>query len=158
MANGKSCWSVMFSFYISVCLFPICHLFLPPGDRYWVFSESNLDSGYPKSLKEMGTGLPKDRIDTALYYTPTGQTFFFRANKLVILHMCVHHRLLRNLMSPDVSLIVILRKNPFTASLPQAVFECWPYKVQTHELNHLPEMTNLPLQKSQTLEQTLGEL
>lgn len=64
-------------------------LFLSPGDRYWVFSESNLDSGYPKSLNEMGTGLPKDRIDTALYYTPTGQTFFFRANKLVIFHMCV---------------------------------------------------------------------
>nr|XP_019960133.1 PREDICTED: matrix metalloproteinase-14-like [Paralichthys olivaceus] len=51
------------------------------GDKYWVFSESLLDSGYPKSLKEMGTGLPKDRIDAALYYTPTGQTFFFRANK-----------------------------------------------------------------------------
>ncbi|XP_026169109.1 matrix metalloproteinase-14b [Mastacembelus armatus] len=51
------------------------------GDRYWLFSESILDSGYPKSLKEMGTGLPKDRIDAALFYTPTGQTFFFRANK-----------------------------------------------------------------------------
>lgn len=62
---------------------------LSPGDRYWVFSESILDSGFPKSLKEMGTGLPKDRIDAALYYTPTGQTFFFRANKLVILLVCV---------------------------------------------------------------------
>ncbi|XP_023140303.2 matrix metalloproteinase-14b [Amphiprion ocellaris] len=51
------------------------------GDRYWVFSESILDHGYPKSLKEMGTGLPKDRIDAALFYTPTGQTFYFRANK-----------------------------------------------------------------------------
>uniref|UniRef100_A0A7N6C284 Peptidase metallopeptidase domain-containing protein n=1 Tax=Anabas testudineus TaxID=64144 RepID=A0A7N6C284_ANATE len=50
------------------------------ADRYWVFSESNLDSGYPKNLKEMGSGLPKDRIDAALYYTPTGQTYFFRAN------------------------------------------------------------------------------
>ncbi|XP_028988274.1 matrix metalloproteinase-14b [Betta splendens] len=51
------------------------------GDRYWVFSESNLDAGYPKTLKEMGSGLPTDRIDAALYYTLTGQTFFFRANK-----------------------------------------------------------------------------
>uniref|UniRef100_A0A669ED72 Matrix metallopeptidase 14b (membrane-inserted) n=1 Tax=Oreochromis niloticus TaxID=8128 RepID=A0A669ED72_ORENI len=50
------------------------------GDRYWVFTESILDSGYPRSLKEMGTGLPKDRIDAALYYTPTGQTYFFRGN------------------------------------------------------------------------------
>uniref|UniRef100_A0A668AGQ4 Matrix metallopeptidase 14b (membrane-inserted) n=1 Tax=Myripristis murdjan TaxID=586833 RepID=A0A668AGQ4_9TELE len=51
------------------------------GDRYWVFSESNLESGYPRNLKEMGTGLPKDRIDAALFYTPTGQTYYFRANK-----------------------------------------------------------------------------
>ncbi|XP_014870346.1 matrix metalloproteinase-14b [Poecilia latipinna] len=51
------------------------------GDRYWLFSESILDSGYPKYLKEMGSGLPKDRIDAALFYTPNGQTFFFRANK-----------------------------------------------------------------------------
>lgn len=62
---------------------------LSAGDRYWVFTESILDHGYPKSLKEMGNGLPKDRIDTALYYTPTGQTFFFRANKLVIFLVCV---------------------------------------------------------------------
>ncbi|XP_008332954.1 matrix metalloproteinase-14b [Cynoglossus semilaevis] len=50
------------------------------GDKYWVFTESNLESGYPRTLKEMGTGLPRDRIDAALYYTPTGQTFFFRGN------------------------------------------------------------------------------
>lgn len=64
------------------------------GDRYWVFTESILDPGYPRSLKEMGTGLPKDRIDAALYYTPTGQTYFFRGNKLVIVHfvfVCVYH-------------------------------------------------------------------
>uniref|UniRef100_A0A3Q2QWI1 Matrix metallopeptidase 14b (membrane-inserted) n=1 Tax=Fundulus heteroclitus TaxID=8078 RepID=A0A3Q2QWI1_FUNHE len=51
------------------------------GDRYWVFTESLLDSGYPKYISEMGSGLPKDRIDAALFYTPNGQTFFFRANK-----------------------------------------------------------------------------
>lgn len=46
-----------------------------------MFTESILDPGFPKSLKEMGSGLPRDRIDAALYYTPTGQTFYFRANK-----------------------------------------------------------------------------
>lgn len=51
------------------------------GDRYWVYSESALDKESPKSLKELGTGLPKDKIDAALFYTPTGQTFFFRGNK-----------------------------------------------------------------------------
>ncbi|XP_053738488.1 matrix metalloproteinase-14b [Synchiropus splendidus] len=51
------------------------------GDRYWVFSESILDTGFPMTLKEMGSGLPKDRIDAALFYTPTGQTYFFRGDK-----------------------------------------------------------------------------
>uniref|UniRef100_A0A8C4E9Y3 Matrix metallopeptidase 14a (membrane-inserted) n=1 Tax=Dicentrarchus labrax TaxID=13489 RepID=A0A8C4E9Y3_DICLA len=48
------------------------------GDRYWVFSESTMDKESPKNLKDMGTGLPKDKIDAALYYTLTGQTYFFR--------------------------------------------------------------------------------
>ncbi|KAM7366349.1 hypothetical protein PAMP_015797 [Pampus punctatissimus] len=51
------------------------------GDRYWVFSESSMEKDSPKSLKDMGTGLPKDKIDAALFYTPTGQTFFFRGTK-----------------------------------------------------------------------------
>lgn len=53
-----------------------------------MFTESHLDSGFPKNLKEMGTGLPKDRIDAALYYTPNGQTYYFRADKLVIVLVC----------------------------------------------------------------------
>ncbi|XP_070849729.1 matrix metalloproteinase-14a [Chaetodon trifascialis] len=48
------------------------------GDRYWVFSESSMDKDSPKSLRDLGTGLPKDKIDAALFYTPTGQTYFFR--------------------------------------------------------------------------------
>jgi len=66
--------------YLSLSL----SLSLSLGDKYWVFTESVLDPSFPKSLTEMGTGLPKDRIDAALYYTPTGQTYYFRANKLVI--------------------------------------------------------------------------
>lgn len=61
-----------------------CHLWLA-GDRHWVFTESNLESGYPKTLREMGNGLPKDKLDAALLYTPTGNTYFFRGNKLVAL-------------------------------------------------------------------------
>ncbi|XP_062300346.1 matrix metalloproteinase-14a isoform X1 [Scomber scombrus] len=51
------------------------------GDRYWVFSESIMEKDSPKSLKDLGTGLPKDKIDAALFYTPTGQTYFFRGTK-----------------------------------------------------------------------------
>ncbi|XP_061133556.1 matrix metalloproteinase-14a [Syngnathus typhle] len=51
------------------------------GDKYWVFSESTMDKDSPKSLRDMGSGLPQDRMDAALFYTPTGQTYFFRGTK-----------------------------------------------------------------------------
>ncbi|XP_004079882.1 matrix metalloproteinase-14 [Oryzias latipes] len=51
------------------------------GDKYWVFSESTLEKDYPKNLGDLGTGLPKDRIDAALLYTHTGQTFFFKGSQ-----------------------------------------------------------------------------
>ncbi|XP_041925770.1 matrix metalloproteinase-14a [Alosa sapidissima] len=49
--------------------------------RYWVFNEYTMEKGYPKSLKELGTGLPKDKLDAAIFYTPTGMTYFFRGDK-----------------------------------------------------------------------------
>ncbi|XP_034712416.1 matrix metalloproteinase-14a [Etheostoma cragini] len=51
------------------------------ADRYWVFSENRMEKDSPKSLKDLGTGLPKDKIDAALFYTPTGQTYLFRGTK-----------------------------------------------------------------------------
>lgn len=51
------------------------------AEKYWVYSEATLDHGYPKTFKELGTGLPKDRIDAALFYTPNGNTYFFRGSK-----------------------------------------------------------------------------
>ncbi|XP_052458325.1 matrix metalloproteinase-14-like [Carassius gibelio] len=51
------------------------------GDKYWVFKDTNMEEGYPKSLKELGTGLPTDKLDAAVFYTPTGNTYFFRGTK-----------------------------------------------------------------------------
>lgn len=59
----------------------VLSLYLCPGERYWVYSESSLERGYPKSIKDLGTGLPKDKIDAALFYTPTGQTYFFKGTQ-----------------------------------------------------------------------------
>ncbi|TRY57459.1 hypothetical protein DNTS_014212 [Danionella cerebrum] len=51
------------------------------GDKYWIFNEAKMEEGYPKTFKELGTGLPRDRLDAAIFYTPTGNTYFFRGSK-----------------------------------------------------------------------------
>ncbi|XP_020819161.1 matrix metalloproteinase-15 isoform X1 [Phascolarctos cinereus] len=51
------------------------------GDRYWLFREANLESGYPQPLTSYGLGIPYDRIDTAIWWEPTGHTFFFQEDR-----------------------------------------------------------------------------
>lgn len=60
-------------------LIPILHR--PPGDRYWLFREANLEPGYPQPLVTYGQGIPYDSIDTAIWWEPTGHTFFFRGDR-----------------------------------------------------------------------------
>uniref|UniRef100_A0A4W5KHX4 Matrix metalloproteinase-14 n=1 Tax=Hucho hucho TaxID=62062 RepID=A0A4W5KHX4_9TELE len=51
------------------------------GDRYWVFREADVVPGYPQPLVEYGQGIPSDRIDTAIWWEPTGYTYFFRGDR-----------------------------------------------------------------------------
>lgn len=53
----------------------------PPGDKYWVFKEVTAEPGYPRSLGDMGSSLPKDGIDTALRWEPVGKTYFFKGDQ-----------------------------------------------------------------------------
>ncbi|XP_075392822.1 matrix metalloproteinase-15 [Tenrec ecaudatus] len=51
------------------------------GDRYWLFREANLEPGYPQPLTSYGVGIPYNRIDTAIWWEPTGHTFFFQEDR-----------------------------------------------------------------------------
>ncbi|XP_063801918.1 matrix metalloproteinase-15 isoform X2 [Pseudophryne corroboree] len=51
------------------------------GDKYWLFREANLESGYPQPLTNFGYGIPYDRIDTAIWWEPTGHTYFFQGDR-----------------------------------------------------------------------------
>lgn len=53
----------------------------PAGDRYWLFREANLEPGYPQPLTSYGLGIPYDHIDTAIWWEPTGHTFFFQEDR-----------------------------------------------------------------------------
>lgn len=60
---------------------PPCQTLSPLGDRYWLFREANLEPGYPQPLVTYGQGIPYDSIDTAVWWEPTGHTFFFRGDR-----------------------------------------------------------------------------
>ncbi|XP_072106508.1 matrix metalloproteinase-24-like [Mobula birostris] len=51
------------------------------GDKYWVFKEVTAEPGYPHGLLQLGKGLPREGIDTALRWEPVGKTYFFKGNK-----------------------------------------------------------------------------
>ncbi|XP_038662918.1 matrix metalloproteinase-15 [Scyliorhinus canicula] len=51
------------------------------GDKFWLFNEAMLEPGYPRHLMELGAGMPHDRIDAAIWWEITGQTYFFREDR-----------------------------------------------------------------------------
>lgn len=50
------------------------------GNRFWLFREANLEPGYPLELTDYGQDIPYDRIDTAIWWEPSGYTYFFQGD------------------------------------------------------------------------------
>ncbi|KAF5905090.1 matrix metalloproteinase-15-like [Clarias magur] len=51
------------------------------GDRFWIFREANLEQGYPQDLVEYGRDIPYDKIETAIWWEPSGYTYFFKGDR-----------------------------------------------------------------------------
>lgn len=64
--------------------FPLIWLFVfcinPAGSKYWLFREADVEPGYPQDLFRYGQGMP-DRVDTAVWWEPSGYTYFFRGDR-----------------------------------------------------------------------------
>lgn len=58
---------------------PLSSFFL--GNRFWLFREANLEPGYPQELVDFGQDVPYDRIDTAIWWEPTGFTYLFQGDQ-----------------------------------------------------------------------------
>ncbi|MCJ8734455.1 hypothetical protein PDJAM_G00235560 [Pangasius djambal] len=50
------------------------------GSKYWLFREADVLPGYPQELMHYGHGMP-DRVDTAVWWEPSGYTYFFRGDR-----------------------------------------------------------------------------
>uniref|UniRef100_A0A671N8C9 Matrix metalloproteinase-15-like n=1 Tax=Sinocyclocheilus anshuiensis TaxID=1608454 RepID=A0A671N8C9_9TELE len=59
-------------------LFVFC--ITPAGSKYWLFREADVEAGYPQDLFRYGQGMP-DRVDTAVWWEPSGYTYFFRGDR-----------------------------------------------------------------------------
>ncbi|KAF7703303.1 matrix metalloproteinase-15 [Silurus meridionalis] len=51
------------------------------GDRFWIFREAILEPGYPQELVDYGRDIPYDKIETAIWWEPSGYTYFFKEDR-----------------------------------------------------------------------------
>lgn len=61
----------MFVFFFLICA----------GNQFWIFREANLEPGYPQDLVEYGRDIPYDKIETAIWWEPSGYTYFFKGDR-----------------------------------------------------------------------------
>lgn len=66
----------MFFHFHHVLFFLIC-----AGERFWVFREANLEPGYPQELVDYGRDIPYDKIETAIWWEPSGYTYLFKGDR-----------------------------------------------------------------------------
>lgn len=62
-------------------LFRCLLIILSADDRYWVFREADVLPGYPQPLRQYGQGVPAHKIDTAIWWEPSGYTYFFSGDR-----------------------------------------------------------------------------
>lgn len=51
-------------------------LLLSPGDRYWVFKDTNVEEGFPRPVSDFG--LPPGGVDAAFSWAHNDKTYFFK--------------------------------------------------------------------------------
>ncbi|TSL68252.1 Matrix metalloproteinase-15 [Bagarius yarrelli] len=51
------------------------------GERFWIFREANLEPGYPQELVDYGRDIPYDKIETAIWWEPSGYTYLFKGDR-----------------------------------------------------------------------------
>lgn len=58
----------------------LSHVLPLVGSQYWLFREANLEPGYPQELMDYGRDIPYDKIETAIWWEPSGFTYFFKGD------------------------------------------------------------------------------
>ncbi|TKS70312.1 Matrix metalloproteinase-15 [Collichthys lucidus] len=83
---GRWFWRVRRNRVLDNYPMPISHFWRGlPGDIDAAYErhdgrEANLESGYPQELVDYGRDIPYDRIDTAIWWEPSGYTYIFQGD------------------------------------------------------------------------------
>lgn len=65
--------------WLFICLIFVFSITIA-GHKYWLFREADVEPGYPQDLFRYGQGMP-DRVDAAVWWEPSGYTYYFRGDR-----------------------------------------------------------------------------